>query len=87
MELISFNKIRGRSSIRCQNGPVLPPAQVFHFNGQALLGNFYYLKITLRNICQFLKYLQINPQYVHVHAHYILGFLYHRKYHYTKKNS
>jgi hypothetical protein len=24
------------SNIKCQNGPVLPPAQVFYFNGQAL---------------------------------------------------
>jgi hypothetical protein len=25
-----------RTDINCQNGPVLPPAQVFYFNGQAL---------------------------------------------------
>jgi hypothetical protein len=25
-----------RTHIKCQNGPVLPPAQVFYFNGQAL---------------------------------------------------
>jgi hypothetical protein len=24
------------TNIKCQNGPVLPPAQVFYFNGQAL---------------------------------------------------
>jgi hypothetical protein len=26
----------GRTNIKCQNGPVLPPAQVFYLNGQAL---------------------------------------------------
>jgi hypothetical protein len=32
-----FNiKILDRPNIKCQNGPVLPPAQVFYFNGQAL---------------------------------------------------
>jgi hypothetical protein len=31
-------KFMGRISIKCQNGPVLPPAQVFYFNGQALNG-------------------------------------------------
>jgi hypothetical protein len=25
-----------RTNIKCQNGPVLPPAQVYYFNGQAL---------------------------------------------------
>jgi hypothetical protein len=25
-----------RTNIKCQNGPVLPPAQVFYFNSQAL---------------------------------------------------
>jgi hypothetical protein len=29
-------KFLGRTNIKCQNGPVLPPAQVFYFNGQAL---------------------------------------------------
>jgi hypothetical protein len=29
-------KILNRTNIKCQNGPVLPPAQVFYFNGQAL---------------------------------------------------
>jgi hypothetical protein len=29
-------KFLGRNNIKCQNGPVLPPAQVFYFNGQAL---------------------------------------------------
>jgi hypothetical protein len=29
-------KFLGRISIKYQNGPVLPPAQVFYFNGQAL---------------------------------------------------
>jgi hypothetical protein len=29
-------KFLGRNSIKCQNGQVLPPAQVFYFNGQAL---------------------------------------------------
>jgi hypothetical protein len=26
----------GRTNIKCQNGPVPPPAQFFYFNGQAL---------------------------------------------------
>jgi hypothetical protein len=26
----------GRTNINCQNGPVLPPAHVFYFSGQAL---------------------------------------------------
>jgi hypothetical protein len=30
-------KLLGRTNIKCQNGPVLPAAQVFYFNGQALL--------------------------------------------------
>jgi hypothetical protein len=30
-------KFLGRTNIKCQNGPVLPPAQVFYFNGQALI--------------------------------------------------
>jgi hypothetical protein len=29
-------KFLGRPNIKCQNGPVLPPAQVFYFNGHAL---------------------------------------------------
>jgi hypothetical protein len=29
-------KFLDRTNIKCQNGPVLPPAQVFYFNGQAL---------------------------------------------------
>jgi hypothetical protein len=29
-------KFFGRTNIKCQNGLVLPPAQVFYFNGQAL---------------------------------------------------
>jgi hypothetical protein len=29
-------KFLDRPNIKCQNGPVLPPAQVFYFNGQAL---------------------------------------------------
>jgi hypothetical protein len=29
-------KFLDRPNIQCQNGPVLPPAQVFYFNGQAL---------------------------------------------------
>jgi hypothetical protein len=29
-------KCLGRTNIKCQNVPVLPPAQVFYFNGQAL---------------------------------------------------
>jgi hypothetical protein len=29
-------KFLDRLNIKCQNGPVLPPAQVFNFNGQAL---------------------------------------------------
>jgi hypothetical protein len=28
-------------NIKCQNGPVLPPAQVFYFNGQALQLTLY----------------------------------------------
>jgi hypothetical protein len=36
MELIHV-KLLDRANIKCQNGPVLPPAQVFYFNGQALL--------------------------------------------------
>jgi hypothetical protein len=30
-------KLLGHNSIKCQSGPVLPPPQVFYFNGQALL--------------------------------------------------
>jgi hypothetical protein len=30
-------KFLDRSNIKCQNGLVLPPAQVFYFNGQALI--------------------------------------------------
>jgi hypothetical protein len=30
-------KFLDRTYIKCQNGPVLPPAQVFYFNGQALI--------------------------------------------------
>jgi hypothetical protein len=29
-------KLLNRNNIKCQNGPVLSPAQVFYFNGQAL---------------------------------------------------
>jgi hypothetical protein len=29
-------KFLGHISIKCQNGPVLPPALVFYFDGQAL---------------------------------------------------
>jgi hypothetical protein len=29
-------KFLDRTYIKCQNEPVLPPAQVFYFNGQAL---------------------------------------------------
>jgi hypothetical protein len=29
-------KLLGHTNIKCQNEPVLPPAQVFYFNGQAL---------------------------------------------------
>jgi hypothetical protein len=29
-------KLLDRAIIKCQNGPVLPPAQVFYFNGQTL---------------------------------------------------
>jgi hypothetical protein len=29
-------KLLDHTNIICQNGPVLPPAQVFYFNGQAL---------------------------------------------------
>jgi hypothetical protein len=29
-------KYLGSTNIKCQNKPVLPPAQVFYFNGQAL---------------------------------------------------
>jgi hypothetical protein len=39
MELISSYKIFDPTNIKCQNGPVLPPAQVFYFNGQALHHN------------------------------------------------
>jgi hypothetical protein len=30
-------KFLGRTTIKCHNGTVLPPAQVFYFNGQALI--------------------------------------------------
>jgi hypothetical protein len=30
-------KYLARNNIKCQNGPVLPPAQVYYFNGQALI--------------------------------------------------
>jgi hypothetical protein len=37
MELIFFHiKFLSRTNIKCQNGSVLPPTQVFYFNGQAL---------------------------------------------------
>jgi hypothetical protein len=41
MELISFISMSfmDHTNIKCQNGPVLPPAQVFYFNGQALTCN------------------------------------------------
>jgi hypothetical protein len=29
-------KLLDHTNIKCQNEPVLPPAQVFYFNGQAL---------------------------------------------------
>jgi hypothetical protein len=29
-------KLLDRPNLKCQNGPVVPPAQVFYFNGQAL---------------------------------------------------
>jgi hypothetical protein len=32
-----------RTNIKCQNGPVLPPAQGFYFNGQALIIAVYHL--------------------------------------------
>jgi hypothetical protein len=32
-------KFLDRTNIKCQNGPVLPPAQVFYFNGQTLHRN------------------------------------------------
>jgi hypothetical protein len=32
----SHIKFLDRPNIKCQNGQVLPPAQVFYFNGQAL---------------------------------------------------
>jgi hypothetical protein len=35
------------TNIKCQNGPVLPPAQVFYFNGQAIQRD---LKLVLLNI-------------------------------------
>jgi hypothetical protein len=37
-------KFLDRPNIKCQNGPVLPPAQVFYFNGQALLTILRYLQ-------------------------------------------
>jgi hypothetical protein len=37
-----YRKFLGRTNIKCQNGPVLPPAQVFYSNGQAVGSpNFY----------------------------------------------
>jgi hypothetical protein len=30
-------KVLDHTNIKCQNEPVLPPAQVFYFNGQALV--------------------------------------------------
>jgi hypothetical protein len=41
MELISFHIISflDRPNIKCQNRPVLPPTQVFYFNGRALQYN------------------------------------------------
>jgi hypothetical protein len=46
-------KFLGCNNIKCQNGPVLPTAQVFYFNGQALafchlfqiLGNEHFVKV------------------------------------------
>jgi hypothetical protein len=37
MELISSYKIFDPTNIKCQNGQVLLPGQVFNFNGQALI--------------------------------------------------
>jgi hypothetical protein len=34
--LVSDSGSMGRTNIKCQNGPVLSPAQVFYFNGKAL---------------------------------------------------
>jgi hypothetical protein len=31
-----YIKFLGRTNFKCLNGPVLPPAQVFYFSGQAL---------------------------------------------------
>jgi hypothetical protein len=33
-------KLLGHTHIKCHNGPVLPPAQGFYFNGQALIKEF-----------------------------------------------
>jgi hypothetical protein len=39
-----FNiKFLDRPNVKCQNGPVLPPAQVFYFNGQALQPVFTFI--------------------------------------------
>jgi hypothetical protein len=38
-------KLLDRTNIKCQNGPVLPPAQVIYFKGQALL-----MKIVTTNL-------------------------------------
>jgi hypothetical protein len=34
----------GRTNIKCQNGPVLPPAQVFYFNGHHIINQYNLLR-------------------------------------------
>jgi hypothetical protein len=61
-----FNiKFLNRSNIKCQNRPVLPPAQVFYFNGQALhvnlpLVSLYLLKKPHLNVFGSFKNLSIH---------------------------
>jgi hypothetical protein len=38
------------TDIKCQNGPVLPPAQVFYFNSQALNKIFMNCRYKYKNL-------------------------------------
>jgi hypothetical protein len=50
---------RTNTNIKCQNGPVLPPAHVFYINGQALTKKIYDMAlnnfIILISITDYLK--------------------------------
>jgi hypothetical protein len=59
-------KFLGPTNIKCENGPVLPPAQVFYFNGQSLhtffckyIHNIETRRSRHRNVC---TVLESNPR-------------------------